>query len=454
MKKILLIARTTTAAATQKAATFAGANRDLLAADDVQVEHCEISELFFELGRDKMAIYHPTKKFDLSQFDLVVMRHVGQLWAEAHAITLYCEHLGIQYADTYLNRPLPGNKLSTAFLLWTQEVRQLPYTMYGPTEELVRRLPDLGQTAVLKDSEGRKGRLNFMVSSADDIRRIAQEHPNKRFVLQQFIPSDGDLRVLVMNGQVSLAIRRFGDGLSHLNNTSQGSKAELVLQEQIDSQVVQACIQSAAVVKLQVAGVDIMYDAQTSDYYVLEVNNGPQISSGWFKQEKSVAYAEMIGSLLDTGKTAKNKLTIGQSEHVQLPTLGDTMMWARIDTGARSSSIWATTIRETPTGLAVRFASPEHEAYQQEQIFEHYDKVNVSSSMGHEQKRYKIKLPVIIKGRRIKASFTLADRSSQTFPILIGRSTLYGKFIVDVTAEHDGSNQSEVLPNKADVESV
>jgi hypothetical protein len=30
------------------------------------------------------------------------------------------------------------------------------------------------------------------------------------------------------------------------------------------------------------------------------------------------------------------------------------------------------------------------------------------------------------------ATFTLADRSSQVYPVLIGRATLRGKFIVDV----------------------
>jgi glutathione synthase/RimK-type ligase-like ATP-grasp enzyme len=432
MKKVLLIARAKTAETMQKADAFADRIRGLVADDDIQVENCEISELFFELEHDKLGVYHPEKKFDLREFDLVIIRHVGKFWIEAHAITLYCEHLGIQYTDTYLNRLLLDNKLSTEFLLWTQGIKAWPRTLYGPTAELIRRLPELGEKAVLKDNEGSKGRLNFVVSSPEEIQAITNKNPDKRFVLQEFIPNDGDLRVLVMNGKVPLVIRRSGDGSSHLNNTSQGGSAQLVPVDEIGSQILDACIKAAEVTKLQVAGVDIMHDLRNDDYYLLEVNNAPQVSSGSFMEEKSVAYAEMIRSMLDVRETGKGKTVIGRAEEVIFPTLGNTTLHARIDTGARSSSIWATTIQETEAGLVVRFASPDHEIYQHEQVFEHYDRVKVASSMGHEQIRYKIKLPVVIEGRRINASFTLADRSTQVYPVLIGRATLNGKFIVDV----------------------
>ena len=43
-----------------------------------------------------------------------------------------------------------------------------------------------------------------------------------------------------------------------------------------------------------------------------------------------------------------------------------------------------------------------------------------------------VKMQIVIRGRRIMATFTLADRSTQVYPVLIGRATLNGKFIVDV----------------------
>lgn len=129
----------------------------------------------------------------------------------------------------------------------------------------------------------------------------------------------------------------------------------------------------------------------------------------------------------------KQKVTIGRAERVAFPLLGGAELYARIDTGAKTSSIWASDVTERADGLAVRFMSPQDDIYQQEIVFRHYDKVRVASSMGHQQVRYRIKLPIILKGRRIVATFTLSDRSTQVYPVLIGRSTLHGKFIVDVT---------------------
>lgn len=130
--------------------------------------------------------------------------------------------------------------------------------------------------------------------------------------------------------------------------------------------------------------------------------------------------------------TQKAKTLIGRVEKVRFPTLGGSELYARVDTGAKTSSIWATAITETAAGLRVRFASPEHEVHAHEVTFAHYDRVCVTSSMGHRQIRYRLKMPVIIGGRRIVATFTLADRSTQVYPVLIGRSVLTGKFIVDV----------------------
>lgn len=432
MKKVLLIARARTAETIRKTEDFAAVIREHMA-DEAVVENCEISELFFELDRTSMSIYHPSKKFDVKDFDLVVIRHIGSRWIEAHAIARYCDYHAIRYTDTYLDRLLLDNKLSTQFLLWSKGIKEWPRTLFGPTSELIRRLPDLGEKAILKDNEGSKGRLNFVVSSPEDIQDVVEKNPDKQFVLQEFVPNNSDLRVVVFNGEAVLAIRRSSNTTSHLNNTSQGGNAEIVPLAEMNQDVIRACVRAAEITKLQVAGVDVMQDLRNGEYYFLEINNAPQISSGSFKEEKARLYASMIRSMLETNNVPqKAKTVIGRVERVTLPTIGNKSFYARIDTGAKSSSVWASSIIETDTGLKVQFGgfSQKADTY----IFPHYDQVVVSSSMGHEQTRYRINLPIILKGRRINATFTLADRSAQVYPMLIGRLTLNGKFIVDVSA--------------------
>ncbi len=300
-KRVLLITRARSARAKQRAANFT-LRLDELVGDNAEVQGCEISELFFELSFEQVAIYHPEKKFDLRDFDLVVVRHIGKLAVEASAIAGYCQHFGVKYTDNYLNRLLPDNKIANQSALWFTGIKSFPRTFYGSVPEMKRRLSELGGKAVLKDEEGSKGRLNFVVSSPEEIDKIINQNPESQFLLQEFIPNDSDLRVLVLNGKVAMIIKRTGGKSSHLNNTSQGGVAEIIPTEQIDKAIIDLSIKAAAVLKLEVAGVDVMINSETGEVFLLEVNNAPQISSGSFLEEKLEVYSKMVRDLVNDEK--------------------------------------------------------------------------------------------------------------------------------------------------------
>ncbi|HZM64502.1 MAG TPA: RimK/LysX family protein [Candidatus Saccharimonadales bacterium] len=143
----------------------------------------------------------------------------------------------------------------------------------------------------------------------------------------------------------------------------------------------------------------------------------------------------------------KAKTVIGRSEKVSLPELGISNLPARIDTGAGVSAIWADSVAESADGLEVVFLGPENPAYTgAAQHFTKFGRTEVRSSNGHSQVRYTIRTLVLIGGRKIRAEFTLADRSSQLYPVLIGRNILRGKFVVDVKL---GSSLPEEQERKA-----
>lgn len=125
---------------------------------------------------------------------------------------------------------------------------------------------------------------------------------------------------------------------------------------------------------------------------------------------------------------------IGQVERVGFPTLNIVSIPARVDTGAKTSTIWATNISIDEAGkLSFNIFGKKSPFYQKKKIKKRsYSKMAVTSSMGAIQTRYKVRFLIKIKGKKIRASFTLADRSQQVYPILIGRNILRGKFVVDV----------------------
>lgn len=108
---------------------------------------------------------------------------------------------------------------------------------------------------------------------------------------------------------------------------------------------------------------------------------------------------------------------------------------AKVDTGADVSSFWASNIRVKKDGtLKFSLFGPGSPFYTGKVIIrKDYEVMVVRSAMGQEQMRYRVEMPVRLGDRVIKATFSLADRSRNTFPVLIGRHTLQGEFLVDVS---------------------
>lgn len=108
---------------------------------------------------------------------------------------------------------------------------------------------------------------------------------------------------------------------------------------------------------------------------------------------------------------------------------------AKIDTGADSTSIWATNIEvDERHRLNFTLFAKESPYYTGEVIStDTFSVAEVRSSSGHSQIRYRVTMSVRLGGKRIKATFNLSDRSKNEYKILIGRRTLAGKFLVDVS---------------------
>lgn len=124
---------------------------------------------------------------------------------------------------------------------------------------------------------------------------------------------------------------------------------------------------------------------------------------------------------------------IGSTELVSLENFLN--IPAKIDTGADSSSVWASNISVDKNGiLSFSLFDKNSEFYTGEKIErKDFRALVVRSSNGDEEIRYRTELSLKLGKKRIKAMFTLADRSKNHFPILIGRRTLKNKFLVDVS---------------------
>ena len=128
--------------------------------------------------------------------------------------------------------------------------------------------------------------------------------------------------------------------------------------------------------------------------------------------------------------------TIGSTEYIDVEDYKH--IPAKIDTGADSSSIWASHIEVSQDGvLHFQLFDKKSPFYTGKTIKrKDFKAAVIRSSSGHEQIRYRVQLSLKLSGRRIKALFNLSNRSLNTFPVLIGRRTIAGKFLVNVTEKN------------------
>jgi len=133
-------------------------------------------------------------------------------------------------------------------------------------------------------------------------------------------------------------------------------------------------------------------------------------------------------------KRRKPLPVVGWRELVHLPELGLHAVPAKIDTGARTTSLHGTVLEqfERDGERYVRFAV-DFEQQHVRQVCEavHVDKRTITSSNGDRQTRYIVKTPLRIGDVEHRAEISLADRSDMRFPMLIGRSYLRRRFFVD-----------------------
>lgn len=128
--------------------------------------------------------------------------------------------------------------------------------------------------------------------------------------------------------------------------------------------------------------------------------------------------------------------TIGWREWVTLPDLGGVTVKAKIDTGARTSSLHAArlTVSGPPGEQTVRFLlhpeqrSSANSVWVEAPVLEQRE---VRSSNGQVQRRPTIRTRIRLGDVETTVDLTLADRGRMGFRMLLGRTALRRHFLID-----------------------
>lgn len=130
------------------------------------------------------------------------------------------------------------------------------------------------------------------------------------------------------------------------------------------------------------------------------------------------------------------KQIVGWREWVGLPELGLPAVEAKVDTGAKTSSLhaFAMDVFEEDGQKRVCFGVHPLRQNLKLEVFACADVIDervIVSSNGQEEHRVVIRTPLTLSGQTWPVEITLTDRSSMRFRMLLGRQAMRGRLLVD-----------------------
>jgi len=136
-----------------------------------------------------------------------------------------------------------------------------------------------------------------------------------------------------------------------------------------------------------------------------------------------------------------NLTTVGWREWCSLPELSLKKIKVKIDTGAKTSCLHAFNVepfikndqRWVRFGIHPKQRSIKTEIFCEAKVI---DQRNVTDSGGHTEKRYVISTQIILGAEQWPIEITLTNRDNMRFRMLLGRTAMKNKIIVNPGASY------------------
>jgi hypothetical protein len=146
--------------------------------------------------------------------------------------------------------------------------------------------------------------------------------------------------------------------------------------------------------------------------------------------------------LVSCGTNGGGKVIIGPVEEVVFVPW-NVKLPARVDTGAATSSLYVLDVQTHGDQIEFRFPDPWGNQRHRLPVTNWR---KIKSSDGVEERRAVVTMEICLGGVRLQTPFSLDDRSRMHYPALIGRRTLEGRFVVDVSRPAPPAYVPEAAP--------
>jgi len=128
---------------------------------------------------------------------------------------------------------------------------------------------------------------------------------------------------------------------------------------------------------------------------------------------------------------------LGRYDRVDLPDLGLSNIHAKIDTGAYSCSLHCQYAKIVDGALEFVLLDEEHPEFTGMKFtFDKYEERDIKNSFGETERRFVIETTIKLFDQEFNTTFSLSNRGTLKFPVLIGRKLLRHHFLIDVSRKN------------------
>jgi len=310
------------------------------------------------------------------------------------------------------------DKYRTALRLSDYGIRQPKTTLINDPEKSALAFDKLDSQmpVIMKTLRGSKGVGVLFVESEKALDSIVQliykQDPDTDLLLQEYIKTDYDVRVLVLGNKVLATMKRPVIEGDFRSNVSQGSKPEKLKLTELE---IEESLKAAKAVNGLWTAVDFIpsNNREKEPPFVIEVNSSPG-TEGMEEASGQNISKEIIEFFADKENWVKVPSECGYKEIVTIKPFGEII--AKFDTGNSGMPvIHADKIKVNGKKITWSLLDKTitSDIIRQEEI-------SVGGLRNYDETRYVIKLDVEFLGTMYETEFTLDDREDRT-PILFDR---------------------------------
>ena len=364
-------------------------------------------EVGFAIDNDTVAIVRGSVRLKKSYLDLL-----SQL-----------EKIGVCMVNSRETVEISADKYRTYLRLQDYGLTQPKTVLIPNADTLQQSLESLDSKfpIIMKTLEGSKGVGVLFIESERQIESLVQllynQNEDVDLLIQEYIKTDGDIRVIVLGGKVIASMKRDVVEGDFRSNVSQGAK---VKEYELTDLELEQCLLAAKAIDGSWTAVDFIpsKNPKTEPPYILEVNHSP----GTEGIEKATG-DNIVKKVIDFYSNPDNRYAVptqcGYFEIVTVKPFGDVV--AKFDTGNGASASTIHTDKLEVNGKKVTWT------YNGKTItskIQRVAKVDVGGLNNYSEERYAVLLDFEFAGSSYKnVEFLLDDREDRS-PMLLNRDVM------------------------------